>query len=460
MTKNEFLAECRAFAKPLPSYSVTDQGLHFNVFSDQKTKSVWVCSTRTYLVEGTGSTGNASSHNVVVAYFVDEATGLDCMNLWCGDAFFEGTVKDHRVRMNKAVARAQAAFPELDLSLLKSKLDMGYGQGPKSTGCNFWAMRTKGEYCKHAKAVMNQLDESVLDGIEAAWREVMQPSTAQASAASDVCAKEELSLSAFVAPVLIIGPAASGKTHVARAMADDVSVSFVEYGCNEWTEPPDLLGHNAPHEGGWCWKDGPLTEAFRRAQRGERVLLCLDELLRVKARHLTALLTPLSEFRGQYRLRTGRVPSVVDGVGCEETLTVDTANLAIVATTNIGGQFDIDTLDPAIKSRFKIIYMDGTGDTLSAAVSEVVTKRGWTKELTAKLLKAHAQTEKSRKSGVLQCSLDIRALRRSVMMASTEVEVAKFLLGERLQCVGLDGEGKPIREQEDHFVKLIEKVMA
>ena len=462
MTKNEFLAECKSFAKALPNYSISDLGQHFNVFSDRKSKFVWACATQTYLVEGTGSTGNASSHNVVVAYYVEDGTGLETVSMWCGDSFFEGTVKDSVVRMSKAVARAEKAFPDLDAALLKSKLASGYGKGSKSTGCNFWALRNgSGEYCKHAKAVMNQLDESVLDRIEAAWREVMQPSTVVTTVpASAVCAKDELTLSAFVAPVLIIGPAAAGKTHVARAMADDVSVSFVEYGAHEGTEPVDLLGHNSPHGGGWCWKDGPVTEAFRRAERGERVLLCLDELLRVKARHLTPLLTAFSEFRGKYRLRTGRVLSVIDGVGCEETLIVDASNLAIVATTNIGGQFDIDSLDPAIKSRFKLIYMDGTGDTLLAAVNEVVSKRGWTKGLTAKLIKAHAQTEKSRKSGVLHSALDLRALRRSVMMATTEAEVAKFLLGERLQCVGLDGEGKPIPEQEAHYQKLIEKVMA
>lgn len=463
MIASAFLDDCRAHAKPLPGYTIRDVGSYFNVFADQKDRSnCWPCATLVYEVSGESAStpGTLSLHNVVLAYFVDPASREPQVQVWCGDAYAEGRSKERASRVGKAIQWAKAHFSSADMATLAAQLDKGYNVGKKSTGCNFWAKRAKGGYCKHVQAVMRTIDHAVIDGLSQEWAAVMDPDSVSTPAGScDL--RRELALSMFVTPVLMIGPQSAGKTHTARELAGrDPSVKFIEYGCHDGVEPTDLLGYNAPYEGGWCWKDGPVTEAFRLAQAGQRVMLSLDELLRVKARHLTPLLTAFSEFNGQYRLRSGRILSVDNGVGSEETLTADAANLGIVATTNIGGAFDIDAFDPALKSRFHIVYVDGTGDTLLAAMQSAVAAKAWPAAVVDKLTKARALTEKSAKSGVLKNALDIRALKRSVMRAATEADLADTLWAERLQCVGLDGEGRPIPEQEDHYRKVIAKVLA
>lgn len=460
MVISDFLSECHAFGAALPTYTVTCLGQYFNVFRDRNGDvSSWPCVTRVYAVEGISSSRKPSHHNVIVAYYDNPAMDGPEMAIWCGDGYFEGIAHDATQRRSLAIDFARAHFPGLDEAALRAELSRCFGEGRASTGCNFWFRHAKGAYCKHTAAVMQRIDQSVVDEMRQAWDSVMSPGGASIVPAPSTI-EQELARSAFVAPVLLMGPPSTGKTHLSREFAaSQESALWIEYGCHEGTEPTDLLGFYGPFESGWVWRDGPVSQAFRKARGGQRVVLVLDELLRIRGRHLTPLLTAFSETHGQYRLRTGRILSVDDGVGQEETLVVDASLIAIVATTNIGAQFDMDAMDPAIKSRFRMIYMDGP-DSITRAIPKAIAARGWPDSAAQRLLRLHGQTEKSARSGVLKMALDLRALRRAIAMATTEGELRSTLWGERLQCVGLDAEGRPIAEQEEHYGKILEKAFA
>lgn len=459
MDKDNFLKECARFGAPLTSYSVDHAGDFLIVFNDRSKSEVYPCFARVFDAHPRDSS-RASKHAVIVAYHKKSADASPEFWIWCGDSFCEGRLPagDGDSRIAAAIQNASTHFPHADPVLLRYRLSSGYGCVCKSTGCNFWRARAKGDYCKHTKAVMTQIDSSTLDALESGWKALMQPDAGNPVACDDAAAA--VMRSAFSAPVLMLGPPAAGKTHIARTMADDAALHYIEYGCHAGTEPADLLGCVAPFGREWTWKDGPVTEAFRRASRGERVVLCLDELLRVNGRYLTPLLTALSEFRGSYTLRTGRILSSCDGIGQEEIIKARADLLSVIATTNIGGEFDIDGLDPALRSRFKLVFVGGSGGAMKAALTEAIEARGWPATAVDQLLSLQKQTQRASLSGLISRQLDLRALKRCIQAVASFTEMAAAVWEERLQCVGLDAEGAPIAEEAEYFRKIVDKVFA
>jgi predicted kinase len=179
-------------------------------------------------------------------------------------------------------------------------------------------------------------------------------------------------------PVLVKGGPGSGKTFGARQHGKQFD-RYIEIGISPDTEACDLLGFPTPVE---PWIDGPLTEAFRLAAAGKTVCCVMDEILRAKAGARQTLLTPLSkaEINGEYfyRLRTGR--SLTDPVtGCKvsEEILAPCSNLAIIATTNVGGKYDVQTPDPAEKDRFKPVHVEVEETKLRRVMDSYVTAKGY-----------------------------------------------------------------------------------
>jgi MoxR-like ATPase len=140
------------------------------------------------------------------------------------------------------------------------------------------------------------------------------------------------------------------------------------------TETIDLVGHLIKlRSGDFAWKDGIVTQAFRAAAKGEKVLLFIDELLRAPDKELSLLvgcLTPDS--RGKLVLRTGRPleHTLTDGVVQEEVIETDLEHLWCVATTNQGRGYHTGKIDMALKDRFRIFEQ-----TMSVETSrEIATK--------------------------------------------------------------------------------------
>lgn len=179
-------------------------------------------------------------------------------------------------------------------------------------------------------------------------------------------------------PVLVKGGPGSGKTFGARQHGKQFD-RYIEIGISPDTEACDLLGFPTPVE---PWIDGPLTEAFRLAAADKTVCCVMDEILRAKAGARQTLLTPLSkaEINGEYfyRLRTGR--SITDPVtGCKvsEEILAPCQNLAIIATTNVGGKYDVQTPDPAEKDRFKPVHVEVEETKLRRVMDSYVTAKGY-----------------------------------------------------------------------------------
>ena len=295
---------------------------------------------------------------------------------------------------------------------------------------------------------------------------------------------EQLKRFAFKIPVLVEGDRGSGKTYEAFEYAKslDIEPSFV--GGHAGIESIDLLGCLVPYAGqeskiedtsvsaadffsgdyqmkvsnssnSLIWKDGPIAEAFRKAQNGEKAILIIDELLRIPQRELNILLTALSPVHGKYNLRTGRILEVIDGVAREEVLSCDTRNLFILATTNVGGQYAVDTIDPALAERFIVVRKDTEVDTLIDILKNKAEEKGFHFTLAQKAGLFFERMTDAKEQGLVAEVPTIRTLSRAFDLAEQEEDVKDYILDQKLLWVDRDVYGKPEQEQTELIERII-----
>ena len=294
---------------------------------------------------------------------------------------------------------------------------------------------------------------------------------------------KELKRFAFKIPVLVEGDRGSGKTYEAFEYAKslDIEPSFV--GGHAGIESIDLLGCLVPYAGQenkiedtsvsaadffsgdyqmkvsskdrLIWKDGPIAEAFRKAQSGKKAILIIDELLRIPQRELNILLTALSPIQGKYNLRTGRIVEVVNGVAREEVLSCDTRDLFVLATTNVGGQYAVDTIDPALAERFIVVRKDTEVDTLIDILKNKAEEKGFNETLAEKAGLFLNRMTDAKEQGLIAEVPTLRTLSRAFDLAEQEDEVKDYILAQKLLWVDRDVYGKPVKEQ----IELVERIV-
>lgn len=161
---------------------------------------------------------------------------------------------------------------------------------------------------------------------------------------------------------LLIGPTSTFKTTAAKRAVYESGAALVTIGGRPGIEDRDFFGTVAPTPDGPAWIDGPVTEAFRQAQRGPTVLL-IDELLRLETVYLgafVALLDPASPEELAARdidPVSGRETEwhYVASLPTGEHVACPCPNLSLVATTNIGQSYaQTSILGDALRGRFEL----------------------------------------------------------------------------------------------------------
>jgi MoxR-like ATPase len=392
--------------------------------------------------------GDDGTHCVVVSY--RPKGGVADYSIWCGDKFLEGrsmTEVEARQRCEEAAdgrRRLQAKMMELLGTF-----------NPPSHQCAFWVnWRKTKTLCAHAQAALGWLAQE-----EPGFKQALAQEYAQALAPEPGSAGQRGPLTlrelAFRVPVLFEGERGAGKTVQAREFARTGGYPRVEVGGHEGLEAADLLGFLVPYgPGQMVWKDGPLSEAFRRAQH-EQVVLLIDELLRIPARELSVLLTALSPDGPVYRLRTGRILNVSDGVGAEEQLEAPVGNLCVVATTNVGAEYAVDDIDPALAERFVVLRKDTTADELERILTEVAQRRGLSADTARACLKFFEKMTTARGMGLVRHAPTTRTLCRALELAETDLDVKRAVQAQVLLWVARTSEGHPVAEQLDAVQEII-----
>ncbi len=296
---------------------------------------------------------------------------------------------------------------------------------------------------------------------------------------------KQLKRFAFKIPVLVEGDRGSGKTHEAFAYAKSIGIEPSFVGGHAGIESIDLLGCLVHYAGqqqeiedtsvsaadffsgnyqlqvssnnsnGLIWKDGPIAEAFRKAQGGEKSILIIDELLRIPQRELNILLTALSPVDGKYHIRTGRILEVINGVAKEETLSCDTNKLFVLATTNVGGQYAVETIDPALAERFMVVRKDTEYDKLVSILKEKCKEKNFDETFAEKAGVFFNRMISAKEQGLIEECPTLRTLSRAFDLADKEDEINDYIFDQHLLWVTRDVYGKPDKEQ----VKVVKQIL-
>lgn len=397
------------------------------------------------------NTLNGNVHTVVLAY--RKVDGENDFTFWCGDKFLEGRLTDDEKtqRMEQA-----SSADNVHSQLAHSAFEDAYASYAESAGCNFWTNwrrdKTPCSHTSHVLALLRDTQPGIAKDLEECFDSFLSGGV-NGTAVPDgpTLSLKEL---AFHVPVLLEGDRGAGKTKEARDFARTHNYTKVEMGGHAGTEAADMLGYLVPAgKGEMVWKDGPLSEAFRKA-RTQKTVLIIDELLRIRVRELSILLTALSPDAGEYRLRTGRVASIEDGVAQEEELVCPTENLCIIATTNIGAEYAVDEYDPALMDRFVVLRRDTSEAQLRMVVESEVTRLGLQTKLIEQVVLFYKKAVEAQSRGVLSRTPNTRTLVRMLGLMKRGCSAARAVATLSLLWVSRDVDGRPVKEQAEFLDKL------
>ena len=157
---------------------------------------------------------------------------------------------------------------------------------------------------------------------------------------------------------MLVGDTATLKSSMALQAAVDEDVGIVTVAGSPGTEDRDLVGGPYP---GKEWVDGPLAEAYRRAQT-ERIFLLVDEALRFRPNYLNVLIGALdvrsaAVVRAMGLTPLADEPHYVLKLFNGEKIVALKKNLTVVFTTNMGQQFiqAAEDFDDAFLRRVELI---------------------------------------------------------------------------------------------------------
>lgn len=425
---------------PFPYYDVKSQASHMSVAYVARVKE-------------TTATGDITEHTVAVAYVLKDG-GEEDWGVWCSDKFIEGramTLAEAKERCEQAVGSLPNRASVVDQMMKHFKTQK------ESDRCDFWKnFRRDQTLCVHTKAVLAHLRDNVTD-LQNTMVGAYQAATNGAVASEPIGDTYSLAELAFKVPVLFEGDRGAGKTVEARQFCRTNNYNRVEFGGHAGIEAPDMLGYLVPWgKDTMVWKDGPLAEAFRKGRKAKTVLI-IDELLRIPERELSILLTALSPDHGVYRLRTGRVTEVVDGVAQEEELECPVENLCVIGTTNVGSEYAVDEIDAALAERFVTIRKDTNLEQLKTILKFWVTEKKFPQKVAANCTNFFLKMVEARNRGLVARTPTTRTLVRAIELATTVDDVRRLVNSQVLLWVARTSEGYPVPEQMTDVKKIIEK---
>lgn len=394
-------------------------------------------------------TDDKKVHTVVFGYCREDDTYM----VWCGDQWLKGT----RKRQAETIAGVDNLkdLSESAKELVLAEVVERYGSRPDDSPCHFWR---NGADCKHVHHASSGFD---FDGLKS--RAIGHWAQGRVRGRAGPNVDGALARYAFSLNVLVEGEKGTGKTVSVDRYCHEAGVDEVVFlGGHQGLEAVDILGYNLKGPNGEIvWKDGALSEAFRKAAAGKKVALMIDEILRIPSRETSVLIAALSPGHdGRMRLRTQRVLSVNDGVAQEETLYCTRDNLWVVATTNTGPGYHVEDMDDALADRFPIVVrMETDSKTLRLRLAEAAAEHEIPDKHVDTLMAFYDAAARLRNHGELTRLVNTRHM-MEVLLQSRDHPMDVLLRDRVLLWSDRDALGVPLEAHAELIESAITKALA
>jgi len=446
-TKEKILNMMETTAKALSSYTLIseiDKPLWMPFFkpnSDETKKYIKIVG-KTFTIK---PRNDERPHTAIIGY------DGESWYLGCGGSFIEGSMSSDEAEM----LIAELANSEVE----EREMRIAYNSSAKNAPCHHWrAWFSKNTICKHNKDLLSRITEKDLEEIETHY---FVSRKEKRNKNSEISIIKKMNVYAFKRHLLFMGEKGSGKTHNIYEYLKDKNLPHIFVGGNSDTEAADLRGNLLPYEKdgekNFIWVDGPLTQAFRRAANGEKIVLFIDELLRLSPSAKSLLVPSLTtDSDGYYVLDTGRVINVIDGVGHTECIRAPRENLWVVGTTNIGAEYDVEEMESALEDRFEIIYQNNDPEKIKRILSEIEAQKGF-KGVAEKLFNFYELMVTLRNNERLSKLINLRHLTHALLDCEKEGDLYDRLIDKMPKWVERDMNGYPLKDQEEAVLGALAK---
>ena len=370
--------------------------------------------------------------------------------LRCGDLFLEAKLSKRRAK--KLSVNAVFSFDDNYKYKLLKELDNTYGLLNYDGDC-----KSPDLICEHDKLLLNSITPEIIDEVEQLYFYIQEGYLENMNQPTNI--NKLFKRYAFKKHVLIEGEKGSGKTFLIHNWCEKVKIPEVFLGGHEQLESIDFLGHYIQNaDGSFLWKDGALTEAFRMAAAGERVVLIIDEILRIPKRELNILIYSLIAWNDNYILRTGRAVGEENGVAKEETIYAPSNKLWVVGTTNVGSGYAVEEIDEALADRFRLIRKDSTRAEMEKILIKYAKKKKFDKTSVMRLIRFFSEMRRFKSQDILSKIINIRHLVETIEFSKIQEEIPEILRETILAWVDRDIDGYPQNSQIEIIEKLIVEI--
>lgn len=264
----------------------------------------------------------------------------------------------------------------------------------------------------------------------------------------------------FKKHVLIKGERGTSKTFSLDKFLNDNELTTIFMTAHEGVESQDMVGYYTKDAtGGLVWLDGTLTQAFRLAQK-QKVVLFIDEMLRIPARELNVLIGSISpSSKGTFKLRTNRIVNISDGIGETEILEVPQENLWVAATTNVGAKYNVDEIDHALSDRFRVYEKTLTPFETRQIITFWLDMRGFDSKWVDKFVNLEEKIRALFNSGEIENIINIRHISELIQYAETEGDFISYAVDLLPNLCGVDMNGQIDKTEKELILKLIKNTL-
>ncbi len=416
-------------------------------------------------------TAGDKTHTAGIAHLGDHG-----FTYFCGDPALCGVLNEVAMEFDAAGAVAMAT-PEVKELAIKEMMS-SYGVAPQNDGCtnpmymtNLLSKMRAGESitsisatvaCPHVKHFFGLLEdpEAELKKLKKIRKDLLAGKKAVVPDSPIAFTLESFGFQGEA--VLVTGPGGDGKTHAINEFAEANGLEMVSVQGHGQIEAIDMYGYvSVDDEGNKGWLDGPVSQAARKASKGIKTLLFIDEFLNIPMREAAGLKAAFEPYKGHYFFKTGRNVRGEDGLLVQETLKVPVENLQIVAAANIGDGYASEEIDKALKQRFMILNYEAPEAKIKAVLEGICREKGFSLGLVSKLLSFRDAIRNAKEAGEPIGAASLRHLSRKFLgLMKEEHELEEIAKAQMLQFVGFDYEGRPIEEQVELYEEIVEKTLA